>query len=649
MNKILLIGITCFSALCSTAQTKSPFQWIPLEGNPVLQTEKDASNTKQARNSINCSTTTISLPFFDDFANHDQFYPSCSRWIDKNAYVNQSMAYNPPTIGVVTLDGLNEKGYPYNKAINPNLSSPADTLTSQFIDLSSNSLSDAIVLSFYYQQQGLADRPEEGDSLIVEFKDTSSRWIRVYEMQGVDSRLSANTLIDFEQVFIPVEDSAFLHSSFQFRFRNLASICGNHDHWHLDYIYMAANRVDTSAVSPDVAFSHPPNFFTRYTAIPWRHFDSSMWKDTVLLGTRNYSLATGALNLKYSVTDLDLSGVNPRPLLLVDSLPVIPFYAPSPTADDQNQRTAVADNYQAFNPSTATVLECSYLIQNPISFQTGGAYFKNDTAKRQVVLDNYFAYDDGTAELRIIAQNTGTQIAVEYETTVADTLRGIFFHLPHHSNRNAEELDFINIKVWIDSLSETTEAYRKDIFRLKYVDAFNGYYYVELTDFLGAKTPIHLKARQKFYVGWQQASTNHVPIGYDRSTDSRDKIWLDVGANSWANASLDLQGSIMIRPLLSLSSSYNLIVEVDEAIEDLAKPSLRLYPNPSTCNLHVDLLNADYASNYKIQITNLRGQVVLYQSYAQHIEVQDWARGIYFLTVEDEYGHQIARETFVKQ
>ena len=35
---------------------------------------------------------------------------------------------------------------------------------------------------------------------------------------------------------IVIDDSRFLHDAFQFRFRNYATISGNFDHYHIDYI-----------------------------------------------------------------------------------------------------------------------------------------------------------------------------------------------------------------------------------------------------------------------------------------------------------------------------------------------------------------------------------------------------------------------------
>lgn len=116
------------------------------------------------------------------------------------------------------------------------------------------------------------------------------------------------------------------------------------------------------------------------------------------------------------------------------------------------------NNYATFNPIEKTVLETTYTILNPSGFQSNPIFEPNDTTRTQTVLDNYFAYDDGTAETRIIAQGLGTKIAVEYKAEVTDTLQGIYIHLPYFRNRDAER-DFVNIKVWVDSLSNDSEVF----------------------------------------------------------------------------------------------------------------------------------------------------------------------------------------------
>ena len=127
----------------------------------------------------------VKLPFVDDFSNYSG-YPDPHLWADRQGFVNTGFAVLPPSIGVVTLDALNEYGQIYPQASHNTF--PADTLTSNPIRLDSNFLQnrvmlaeDSIYFSFYYQPGGgsrdpdaggweiIGDAPEHSDKLVLEF------------------------------------------------------------------------------------------------------------------------------------------------------------------------------------------------------------------------------------------------------------------------------------------------------------------------------------------------------------------------------------------------------------------------------------------------------------------------------------------------
>lgn len=131
------------------------------------------------------SNQAVKLPFVDDFS-HYTGYPDSRFWQDNQGFVNTGFAVYPPTLGVVTLDALDEYGRVYAHASrNP---FPADTLTSNLIRLDSNfaqhrlmNAADSLYLSFYYQPGGasktypaggweiVGDAPEHSDKLVLEF------------------------------------------------------------------------------------------------------------------------------------------------------------------------------------------------------------------------------------------------------------------------------------------------------------------------------------------------------------------------------------------------------------------------------------------------------------------------------------------------
>lgn len=143
------------------------------------------SVAREAAHNVQMASTRaeLHLPFVDDFSNYTGF-PNPILWQDRYAFVNRTFALQPPTIGVATLDALDENGEVYAYA--DGTSFQADFLTSNPIRLDRNftlnremRISDSLYLSFYYQPAGgslsgvewerLGNRPESYDSLILEF------------------------------------------------------------------------------------------------------------------------------------------------------------------------------------------------------------------------------------------------------------------------------------------------------------------------------------------------------------------------------------------------------------------------------------------------------------------------------------------------
>ena len=147
---------------------------------------QNATLVKAAKKGIPVrSGSAVKLPFVDDFSNYTG-YPDPEIWLDREGYVNRGFSVYPPSLGVVTLDALDEYGRVYAHASRNTF--PADTLTSNLIRLDSNftqhrrmQVADSLYMSFYYQPAGgsqnadaggweiVGDAPEHNDKLVLEF------------------------------------------------------------------------------------------------------------------------------------------------------------------------------------------------------------------------------------------------------------------------------------------------------------------------------------------------------------------------------------------------------------------------------------------------------------------------------------------------
>jgi hypothetical protein len=143
-----------------------------LQFNPFLKAKSEkVIHTKSTKSH---DYIPLQLPFIDDFSTGG-VYPDSSRWTDNYAYINDDFPKFPISVGVATMDALNDTGavYPHGSQF-PFI---ADHLTSRPIRLDSIfdgtphavTVADSIFLSFFYQPKGYGNTPERWDSLVLEF------------------------------------------------------------------------------------------------------------------------------------------------------------------------------------------------------------------------------------------------------------------------------------------------------------------------------------------------------------------------------------------------------------------------------------------------------------------------------------------------
>jgi hypothetical protein len=489
------------------------------------------------------------------------------------------------------------------------------------------------------------------DSFLLEFKNSSGQWVRIWQVSGLDNSVSSFQLTPFEQQYIAIDNADYLYRGFQFRFRNLAAIAGNNDHWHLDYIYIDENRTNnanpnhpTFGSSADIAFTHRPKTILKdsLTSMPWTHFRAAnrQWANEVTLQQFNHNHSQIAtLDREVVVEEVDPGNT----LLLTEPIPAVGAYPPSPNTNDSLTHTLV-NSITTLLPSEKTIVRTTHVILNPFGFQSNPIYEPNDTVTRETVLHNYFAYDDGTAETRTSAQGTGTKVAVEFVAEIEDTLQGIYFHFPY-SRDAANSGDRVNIKVWLDNLHDSTEVFSRDFHTLQHRWGQNGFYFVNMVDFAGNKFNIPIRAGQRFYVGWQQMAGPLTPVGFDRSNDTSEKTWVGVG-NTWTQS--PWRGSVMIRPLLSPNENFDVmpIAPITELVE---QPRLKVYPNPVQGQLNLELQQSRDNAVYQISVHDVMGRLVYQKQLESTIEVGQWQAGYYLLTLQNEAGQVISQHKIIKQ
>ncbi|OPZ99977.1 MAG: hypothetical protein BWY70_00832 [Bacteroidetes bacterium ADurb.Bin408] len=582
--------------------------------NPILK-----EGIKNASFSKSKDTTVYKLlPFMDDFS-LETVYPQPLLWSDRYAFINNSFPINPVTVGVATLDALNDSGMIYSHANNSSFI--ADYLTSQYIRLDSVlqganliplKVSDSVYLSFYYQPQGIGNKPEGQDSLVLEFfsvSDSSWHWIWSAPGQSYQSFHDA-CACDFKQVMIPVTDSAlYFYKDFKFRFYNYASIAnsyepswaGNVDQWHIDYVYMNKTRHINDTIYEDVAFSTKPlSLLTTYQSMPWPHYNAStLMNSSEALPYVNLSNITKNVSRQFSIIDLsdnsvafNYSGGN----LNLNPFASEPFSAPV-----------------SYTFSTTSADSALFELRGVIN-TTPDINRSNDTIRFYQRFNNYYAYDDGTPENGYGLTTNTAQLAYKFTTTQADTLKGIqmFFNKTYQSANSK----YFTLRIWSGTTEPQQVIYEKTNLLPMFESELNKFHTYHID------TPLVLNGT--FFIGWKQTTADNLNIGFDRNTNASNNIFYNV-SGTWLNSMYS--GSLMIRPVFG--KFFNVSAEQPKIFSS----SIRLYPNPSNGKLFF-VFEDGLASEFNLTITDLTGRVVFTHTLSPEIELDnDLQNGLYFYTI----------------
>ncbi|MEM7101824.1 MAG: T9SS type A sorting domain-containing protein [Bacteroidota bacterium] len=566
-----------------------------------------------------------SLPFIEDFTAPGPF-PDPVVWENNQVYINYGMGQAPPSYGVATFDGLNASGIPYGGGYGG-----SDTLTSRVFDLSGNSSADDIWLSYFIQAKGLGERPEVADVLILEFMSNSGNWVQIEQHAGLTGG-SPDFIPDFSQHFHPVTDNAYLHSNFQFRFRNLSSNSGFLDIWNLDYIEMAENRSGNETSFDDIAcVTLPPDVLLTYTAMPFDQFLGDIPGELQLSAAMEI---TNHFSTGKSVDPREISAYETTSGAMV--LPSKNFgqtnFTPGQTLS-LNENLSFNDfNFGVLPTSTENaeiVTEYSFQING----QNQGAEL-NDIARTTTHFKDYFAYDDGTAESNIVATGQGTQVAVMFHVNVPDTIQAIQIHFQRVQGSVVDQ-EF-NLFVWKDNLD--SDPVLDLIFENpSYVDTINGFTQYNFDE------PVFLDSGDDFFIGWQQftQTSNSIPVGFDKNNpDANQFAYQNVGSG-WSPLSSSLQGAIMLRPIMG----FDLFVSNEEIITP--DDHIEIFPNPVSEVLNLNLLQGNF-SDYRYEIFDATGRLSGQGALTEHIRVDYLVNGLHILQITQTSTNQVMHHKLVK-
>lgn len=602
-----------------------------LSENPVikqyLKRQSTSGNQQFSLYKSAAEETLLTLPFFEDFSVVSVF-PDPTKWSDRCAFINTSFDIDAISVGVATLDAIDEYGEVYNISKRPVSS---DSLTSRGFDLSSYSYPDDTVrLSFFFQCGGRGEVPELGDSLLLEFySPITGQWNRKW-----DTTLNYST--EFRQVILVV-DSMYYKSGFRFRFRNYTSVSpenvyggegavANADCWNLDYIMMNTRSASEHLSINDIALTEPPrNLLGFYETVPWLHLNSAqeLTRNYITYPIRNLNKDGEPKNVgrNYYVIDLN-TGITTsfeviRDPFLPDTLTrmVDMFTAPFVREDDSDE---------------GTLEVVSYLVPDADQF------LQNDTSRSLIHFSDYYAYDDGSPELGFGINTEGAFLAYRFRVFQTDTLRAVDFYFNKTIDDLYAELGF-RLCVWKDNagkpgepLYESSETYSPDYstdlphFKRVFINANQ--------DLIVTDTSI--------FVGWKQETDQFMNLGYDVSRNNLSRLFIHEG-NQWYSPSNSLfPGTLMIRAVFGNKNIINDIPEIPDTGSDVV-----LFPNPVSGTLHI---RSAETRIYGISIVDMTGRLVLHgEGNRNTIDVSSIPPGVYQAVISASGNVQIHRKIIV--
>ena len=591
------------------------------------------------------------LPFFEDFSNYTG-YPNEKLFADRQAYINQTFAVRPISIGVATLDALNEYGeiYPHLSTIPKG----ADTLTSRCIRLdtlfSADGIrkiipSDSVYFSFYFQPGGaglagsdqpIGNQPNINDSLVLEFGyipvgDTTftTVWHHVWATPGFN--INTWNPLDtpyqyFKQILIPITDERYLSNSFRFRFRNYASLEpqtgmvgweGNVDQWHIDYIRLNVNRSRNDIYTNDLTFITPTTSFLKtYQAMPWKQFKREDIISNFNNQLANISKIGRQANYKYTITH---KGNIESTYKSGDGIDVLSYFTNGMVTYPDLVSPEIS--YSPHLTDTATFV-ITHVFQNS---HEPDFCLSNDTCIYEQKFYDYYAYDDGTAEYGYCLNNQYNKayLAMKFELQTPDSLRGVqmwFNHTKNDENTNAA----FDIVIWQDD--GTGKPAVKPLYTL--TDNKPSFDESQFLDFVEYTFDKKILVSGVIWVGFEQIGNKQLNLGFDQNNDARN-FFLYNTAGTWETSAY--KGTPMIRPV------FGERIKKPNSITHTPALTSVVSPNPATDQIIIRNYETGIIS---VEIYDLLGRkqshlspVTRHENNEVVIDVSHLPKGIYFLKI----------------
>ena len=376
----------------------------------------------------------------------------------------------------------------------------------------------------------------------------------------------------------------------------------------MDYVYLNKNRHCGDTVFKDIAFVEPaPSMLKRYQSMPSQHFAQEEMADT--LSMKIVNLYNEALSSTYKFQVKNEEG-----LLLYSYDGGFENISPYSEANQYQTAPTHARPTHAFTFDLVANRRYAFDIVHTIKQGVGQDNLSaNDTVKFRQVFDNYFAYDDGTAENGVgVEPISGSHLAIAYTLNAIDTLSAVDIYF----NRSLNDANFkpFYICIWNSENNLPKEIIYKTERLTPESDSLNQFVRYVLEQAV-------LLPKGKFFVSLQTKGNDYLNIGFDRNTNSAEYTFTKT-TSDWQQSFL--KGSVMLRPCFGSAAAVGL--------DTPKQKQVRVYPNPTNGKLITD----DASGSVK-RLFDTNGRLVL-ETRENQMDLSGFDCGIYILQIINRNG-----------
>lgn len=446
---------------------------------------------------------------------------------------------------------------------------------------------------------------------------------------------SESTNNEFTSVYIPIDEISYLVKGFRFRFKNYASLSNdesharNEDFWHLDMIWLDANRCDTIVSVPDVAFTTEISpLYSRYKALPMTHFSkvtNSDFRMTIPATFSNFDSEYRKLKFYFSV---EKSHAN-------EAVTFATYETDMPPQETVTERDILTDFDVEFYDFLA---EDVNVYQNgeydfkyyytDINNSLNSQYRWNDTCRVKLTLSNYYAYDDGTPEAGYGLRDAPMgRVAFRFDMLQPDTLKAIAMYF---NPTLLETATTFNLCVWSNDNGLPGDLlYYSPSEKVAYADGIYEFVDYEIKPDCIVSGEAGLYVPKSYFIGWEQPNDVLLNIGIDLNSSVTKRLYYNLGFE-WESSVQT--GALLMRPIVG---TY----DANTSVDDMYISDIQIYPTIASSNVIIQS-NEEIA---QICVYDLNGACVLVTSQSQ-FSVASLANGIYVVIITTQDGKKVMKK-----